>query len=88
MPTTVTTPALLAKLQIKDVNPGACAGPDQWIAEPGAQELVSYNPTTGEPIARVLQASADAYDKVVADAMKVLSNAVVELAALRVWRKL
>jgi hypothetical protein len=26
--------------------------------------------------------------KVVADAMKVLSNAVVELAALRVWRKL
>ena len=29
-----------------------------------------------------------AFDKVVADAMKVLSNAVVELAALRVWRKL
>jgi hypothetical protein len=28
------------------------------------------------------------FDKVVADAMKVLSNAVVELAALRVWRKL
>ena len=28
------------------------------------------------------------FDKVVADTMKVLSNAVVELAALRVWRKL
>jgi hypothetical protein len=66
MPTTVTTPALLAKLQIKDVNPGACAGADRWIAEPGAQELVSYNPTTAEPLARVLQASADAYDQVVA----------------------
>jgi hypothetical protein len=28
------------------------------------------------------------FDKVVADAMKVLSNAVVELAAVRVWKRL
>ena len=28
------------------------------------------------------------FDQVVADTMKILSNAVVELAALRVWRKL
>jgi hypothetical protein len=28
------------------------------------------------------------FDKVVADTMRVLSNAVVELAALRVWKKL
>ena len=28
------------------------------------------------------------FDKVVADTMKVLSNAVVELAALRVWKRL
>jgi hypothetical protein len=33
-------------------------------------------------------ASPATFDKVVADTMKVLSNAVVELAALRVWRKL
>ena len=33
-------------------------------------------------------ASPAAFDKLVADAMKILSNAVVELAALRVWRKL
>ena len=33
-------------------------------------------------------ASPAAFDKVVADAMKVLSNAVVELAAIRVWKKL
>ena len=32
--------------------------------------------------------SPAAFDKVVADAMKILSNAVVELAALLVWRKL
>jgi hypothetical protein len=28
------------------------------------------------------------FDKVVADTMKILSNAVVELAALRVWKRL
>jgi hypothetical protein len=33
-------------------------------------------------------ASPATFDKAVADAMKILSNAVVELAALRVWRKL
>ena len=32
--------------------------------------------------------SPAAFDKVVADAMKVLSNAVVELAAIRVWIRL
>jgi hypothetical protein len=32
--------------------------------------------------------SPASFDQVVADAMKVLSNAVVKLAALRVWRKL
>jgi hypothetical protein len=29
-----------------------------------------------------------AFDKLVADTMKVLSNAVVELAAIRVWKRL
>jgi hypothetical protein len=32
--------------------------------------------------------SPASFDKVVADTMRVLSNAVVELAALRVWKKL
>ncbi len=76
MPTTVTTPALLAKLKLEDVNQGASAGADRWISAPGAQELVSYNPTTGEPIARVLQASAESYDQVVGEAV----------AAFESWR--
>jgi hypothetical protein len=33
-------------------------------------------------------ASPATFDQVVADPMKILSNAVVELAALKVWRKL
>jgi hypothetical protein len=32
--------------------------------------------------------SLAAFDKLVADRMKVLSNAVVELAAIRVWKRL
>jgi hypothetical protein len=32
--------------------------------------------------------SPAAFDKVIADAMEVLSNPVVELAAIRVWKRL
>jgi aldehyde dehydrogenase (NAD+) len=66
--TTATHSALLAKLQIKDVNPGACTGPDGWITDPKGKEVVSYNPTTGEPLARVVQAGTDAYEQVVSAA--------------------
>jgi aldehyde dehydrogenase (NAD+) len=64
------TNALLAALNIKDVNPGVCTGPDGWITEAGAEPLVSINPTTGKPIASVLKASAAAADRVVAEASK------------------
>jgi aldehyde dehydrogenase (NAD+) len=53
--------ALLDKLQIKTVNPGACTGYDGWIEDSNGKELVSYNPTTGEPIAKVMQATNDTY---------------------------
>ena len=56
--------ALLERLQIAPVNCGVCAGPDAWI-DSGAPPIVSYNPTTGEPIARVIPATADAYDRLV-----------------------
>lgn len=57
--------ALLEKLQIKNVNPGACTGPDGWIEDPNGMELISYNPTTGEPIASIIQATEDTYEAVV-----------------------
>jgi aldehyde dehydrogenase (NAD+) len=69
MPTSVTTPSLLAKLQLKDINPGACSGPDRWITDPHGQLLVSHNPTTGAPIASVVQATAESYDRVVSEAV-------------------
>ena len=60
---------LLEKLQIKDVNCGACAGPDEWYEDPQGEELVSYNPTTGEPIAKVIQATEETYEKVISQAV-------------------
>jgi aldehyde dehydrogenase (NAD+) len=62
--------ALLEKLSIEEVNPGACWGPDGWIRDPKGAELVSYNPTTGEAIASVVQATEDAYGQVAAKAQE------------------
>jgi len=62
--------ALLEKLGLRAVNPGACTGPDNWITDPAGQELVSYNPATGEPIAKVVQATAATYDAVVGTAVE------------------
>ena len=41
--------ALLAKLHLQERNLGVCTGPDGWL-DSGAEPLLSYNPTTGEPI--------------------------------------
>jgi aldehyde dehydrogenase (NAD+) len=57
--------SLLDALQLSEVNPGACSGPDGWVSDPAGAPLVSYNPTTGEPIATVIQATAPTYDAVV-----------------------
>ncbi len=60
--------ALLEKLKLEAVNPGACTGPDNWISDPNGKKLVSYNPATGEAIATVVQATAASYDSVVGKA--------------------
>ncbi|MCB0157641.1 MAG: aldehyde dehydrogenase family protein, partial [Caldilineaceae bacterium] len=60
--------SLLERLRLHAVNPGASTGQDGWITDPADKRLVSYNPTTGEPIAAVVMASAGTYDKVVAAA--------------------
>jgi aldehyde dehydrogenase (NAD+) len=60
--------ALLEKLQILEVNPGACIGQDGWIKDPKGKELVSYNPTSGEALATVVQATPESYERVAAAA--------------------
>ncbi len=54
----------LKELGIEEVNYGACYGPDGWIGGEDRDKLVSINPTTGKPIATVLQANEEDYETV------------------------
>jgi len=53
---------ILDDLGLKATNPGACTG--EWITPAEGREVVSVNPTTGEPIASVIQADEAAYEQV------------------------
>jgi aldehyde dehydrogenase (NAD+) len=66
----------LRRLGLSAVNSGAFA--DGWIEHPSGGELVSFNPTTGEPIATVLQAGEADYEAAVQAADR----------AFREWRLL
>ncbi len=57
---------ILAKLGIGETSSGACGA--AWIDNPGGGELVSINPSTGQPLARVAMASASDYEQVAAAA--------------------
>ncbi len=56
--------AILKKLKIQPLNAGVCTGPEQWIESKG-EPITSYNPTTGDPIARVLPATPATYKQAV-----------------------
>lgn len=58
--------ATLTKLGIGEWNSGACGA--GWIGRPEGGELTSYNPSAGEPLARVAMASAQDYESVAAAA--------------------
>ena len=70
--------AILDKLGIRAVTPGACRGPGAWLQDPAGKELVSYNPATGEAIARIVQATPASYEQVAAGAQD----------AFKTWRSL
>ncbi|KAA3648630.1 MAG: aldehyde dehydrogenase family protein [Chloroflexi bacterium] len=58
--------SLLKELRIQDVNPGATYGADGWITDDKGKEVVSYNPSSGEALASVIQATPESYETVVA----------------------
>ena len=62
--------ALLKKLGIQEVNPGACTGQEKWIEDPQGKPLISYNPSTGEPLATIIQATAETSQAVVTEAAR------------------
>jgi aldehyde dehydrogenase (NAD+) len=71
----VDLPALLGRLGLKDVNPGAWSGSSGWSTGKGP-DIAVHNPATGERIASVRAASADDYENVMRSA----------LAAADAWR--
>jgi aldehyde dehydrogenase (NAD+) len=62
--------SLLEKLNIQPINAGACTGPGGWLMDSKGKELVSYNPSSGEPLATVIQASAQIYEQVATSAQQ------------------
>lgn len=64
---------LLDKLNIKDINPGACTGSNGWIDTKGPK-IVSYNPATGEPIAAVRETTKEEYRIVAQKAENTFKN--------------
>lgn len=66
--------SLLEKLHIDQINPGASTGADNWLTDPKGKKLVSYNPTTGETIASIIQATPNTYEKVISKASSVFQT--------------
>ncbi len=64
--------SILADLEVEATNLGASTG--EWIAPSVRKDLVSLNPATGQPIATVIQADVDAYEKVMAEAVAAFAS--------------
>jgi aldehyde dehydrogenase (NAD+) len=60
----------LKELGIEKINSGSCSGPGAWGPKDGRDLLASINPTTGEEIASVAQASPEDYEAVMAVAVE------------------
>ena len=66
--------ALLQELNIEPVNASACIGMGGWIRDQSGSLLTSYNPSSGEAIASVVQGTAATYDQVVRAAQESFSR--------------
>jgi aldehyde dehydrogenase (NAD+) len=66
------TEDLFRRLGLAEVNSGACDA--SWIEDPVGRELASINPATGEPLGRVVMATAKSYDRVVDRAIETFAT--------------
>ncbi|UCF39406.1 MAG: aldehyde dehydrogenase family protein, partial [Acidobacteriota bacterium] len=62
--------ALLEKLQIGETNSGGCTGDGEWVADPGGHEIVSYDPTSGQALAKITECNASTYESIVGKAVE------------------
>jgi aldehyde dehydrogenase (NAD+) len=63
---------ILKELGLSEVNSGVFTG--EWTSEPAGGEIVSVNPATGEPIARVLMAGKADYERAVESAQRAFAT--------------
>ena len=68
---------LLKSLNIKENNYGACHGPDGWIDNKSDKVIKSFNPSNGQEIASVNEASVDDYKVIISKSLEAFSE----------WRK-
>ena len=61
---------ILTGLQLKSSNKSASTDKNWWSETTNLGEIVSYNPTTGEPIGSVYNCSEADYEKLVKTAEK------------------
>jgi aldehyde dehydrogenase (NAD+) len=64
----------LKQLGLESSNPGACCGPDQWLADADGGMLASINPTDGKPIASVRLATVATWHAVVERATQAFAS--------------
>ncbi len=56
---------ILRKLNIKEINSGACVGAEEYLNTQNNGQIDSYNPTTGEVIAKVNLCSEEDYEHII-----------------------
>ena len=56
---------ILNSLSIEKNNFGSCSGPDGWIKKTDTKIIESYNPSNGEKIATVYEATVDEYNIII-----------------------
>ena len=68
---------LLNSLNINESNFGACHGPEGWIKKKGDKVIRSFNPSNGQEIASVYEASVDDYKVIISKSLEAFDE----------WRK-
>ena len=66
--------SILSDLGINDFNQGACSGANKWSTSNQNEIIESINPSTGEVIASVYQASEDDYERIIQDSVAAFND--------------
>ena len=66
--------SILSDLGINDFSHGACSGINEWSTTNQDEIIESINPSTGEVIASVYQASERDYDRIVQDSVSAFKD--------------